>query len=409
MPSSSPAPAAPIEGRHDPILDGIRGAAILLVLVYHCCVLPARRTVDWVYWFFASNGWVGVDLFFVLSGFLITGILLDAKGSPHYFRNFYARRTLRIFPLYYAVVALSFLVLPRLLPPERVARFGSVAGDEIHYWLYLSNFSIARAQEFRHGVLDISWSLAIEEQFYLVWPAVVFLCSRKALFRAAIGLFAAAFAARVVLRFGFGVGKIPIYVLTPCRVDGLAVGAMLAVLAREPGGLLRLRRPARITAMVSGIGALATMIHEFASAPGELDPGRTWSLSTIGFSLIAVLFGAVLLLAVTAEPASALARVLGSRVLRVFGTYSYGIYLMHLPLRAVIREVVFGPSWVKAPHFRFPVILGTEIFGQILFDLIAFGVVLGVAWISFHVFEKRFLELKRFFPTRRAASAVGAG
>ena len=117
------------------------------------------------------------------SGLLITGILVDSKGGAGYFWNFYAHRTLRIFPLYYAVVFLSLVVIPNLppglVPSGKLANFGRIDGDELWYWLYLSNFSIARAGEWRHGILGISWSLAIEEQFYLEWPLVVLRCSLR--------------------------------------------------------------------------------------------------------------------------------------------------------------------------------------------------------------------------------------
>src|SRR5262245_15687101 len=123
-------------------LDGVRGLAILLVLVYHAMLLSEHNTtLAFDAWFsrVANVGWCGVDLFFVLSGFLITGILLDTKGGPHYFRNFYARRTLRIFPPYYAVVFLALVVIPNLpegvVPAKKLASFGRIDGDEHWYWL----------------------------------------------------------------------------------------------------------------------------------------------------------------------------------------------------------------------------------------------------------------------------------
>ena len=98
------------------------------------------------------------------------------------------RRVLRIFPLYYSIIALSLLALPAFLPPDKAARFGEIAGDRIYYWCYLQNIPIARAGQPRHGILDVTWSLAIEEQFYFVWPLVVFIASPRTLKRVCGGL-----------------------------------------------------------------------------------------------------------------------------------------------------------------------------------------------------------------------------
>ena len=153
--------ASPVRGAHVPVLDGIRGLAILMVMWCHTTGYGGKHAFDMWFNYLSWWGGIGVDLFFVLSGYLITGILLDSRGSSRFFGNFYARRALRIFPLYYAVVAFSFLVLPRFLPPAQAERFGRIAGDEPYYWFYLQNFAMARADGIRHGVLDITWSLAI--------------------------------------------------------------------------------------------------------------------------------------------------------------------------------------------------------------------------------------------------------
>jgi peptidoglycan/LPS O-acetylase OafA/YrhL len=157
---------------HTPALDGIRGIAILLVLVHHFTLFDPITSVGAWLGFVALLGWSGVDLFFVLSGFLITGILIDARTSDRYFISFYARRTLRIFPLYYLVVFLCFVVLP-YFPRWHELLVGHANLPEWPYWTYLVNFSIAERDAFQHGVLDVAWSLAIEEQFYLLWAVLV--------------------------------------------------------------------------------------------------------------------------------------------------------------------------------------------------------------------------------------------
>jgi peptidoglycan/LPS O-acetylase OafA/YrhL len=148
---------------HLPVLDGIRGMAIVLVLFHHCTDMGVYTGVDKAATLLLHWGGFGVDLFFVLSGFLITGILADTRGSKNYFKAFYMRRVLRIFPLYYAICLFSFVILPNLGPvlgsvpgaPESLAdtidskldRFGSVGSDQWYYWTYLSNFVAAKVNE----------------------------------------------------------------------------------------------------------------------------------------------------------------------------------------------------------------------------------------------------------------------
>jgi peptidoglycan/LPS O-acetylase OafA/YrhL len=163
----------PDDRERDPRLDGVRGIAILLVLVYHLTLYggmaPNGPFLDrlWRTWTLPLG--LGVDLFFVLSGFLITGILLDTKDGPDYFRNFYARRFLRIFPLYYATLAATFLLIP------------AVRLDAVWYWTYLINYRFADVGWPRVAYLGHFWTLAVEEQFYLVWPALVFFVPRRVL------------------------------------------------------------------------------------------------------------------------------------------------------------------------------------------------------------------------------------
>src|SRR5207248_1231599 len=148
-----------------PQLDGIRGVAILVVILHNSGRFPRLF----------ANGWMGVDLFFVLSGFLITGILLDTKESESYFKNFYARRCLRIWPLYYSLLLFMFVLVPLLRPSEAHIIFEK-SSPWWAYPLFLQNFLIPISTN-AAGPLAITWSLAIEEQFYLVWAVVVLYCS----------------------------------------------------------------------------------------------------------------------------------------------------------------------------------------------------------------------------------------
>jgi peptidoglycan/LPS O-acetylase OafA/YrhL len=362
-----------------PALDGLRGVAILLVMVYHQTLLVGETPVDRFVGFWTLSGWIGVDLFFVLSGFLITGILLDAKGKGHYFRNFYARRVLRIFPLYYAVVAFSLLILPRL-PIWNPERLGRISGDEIFYWTYLSNVSIALHSAFRHGILDISWSLAIEEQFYLIWPLLVLVLSHRRLTQLCVALIATALAWRAAMLLA-GVPPIAIYVLTPGRLDPLMVGALIALAVRGTF-FTRLSRRARPVLLAS-----AGVLVVIAIASGGFDPYAP-AMQVAGYTALAVLFGAILVITLTTAP-----RVLQQPILIAFGKYSYALYLFHLPIRAVIRDRFYGPE-------QFLTIVGSPLAGQVVFYLLATAAAFVAAWLSWHLYERHFIALKRYFEPR---------
>jgi peptidoglycan/LPS O-acetylase OafA/YrhL len=426
--------------RHIPVLDGIRGLAIVLVLFHHCTDMSNNGLADDAATLLLHWGGFGVDLFFVLSGFLITGILADTRGHRGYFRSFYARRVLRIFPLYYAVVIFSFIILPNIGPvlaatpgvPDSTAatieskldRFGTVGEDEWFYWLYLSNFLAAKVNEWRHGILDVSWSLAIEEQFYLLWPLLVWLVgqARMKVVCLALLVVSPAFRAWLLLRgtdpfFGGETTIIDVYVLTPGRLEGLALGSLLALHLRGGGDDLaphrRLRAlvgPAKIVAPVClGLSVLGEATRHLADHPVH---SHTLFTAYAGYTLVAIGFAAVLVLALAAEPGSFWFRFWTSRPLRSFGKYSYAIYLTHMPVRAVIRDLVYGPNFNGSRFgdalFQFPRIGGSELPGQILFFIPAFAACWVVGWLSWNLYEKHFLKLKRFFPYERKVRQGGA-
>ena len=371
----------PALGGHLLTLDGVRGLAILMVLAHNLNVLsgnqtPAGSAVDRL----DDLGWVGVQLFFVLSGYLITGILLDTRESDNYFRAFLGRRVLRIFPLYYGTLFVAFVVLPLVSshhpPPD----------GQVYLWTYTSNWAAPAGHdnpEFPHF-----WSLAVEEQFYLIWPFVVRALSPRRLLGLCIGLCAASFAIRVGLRLG-GSGPQPVYMWTICRMDALAAGAIVATMLRIPRAAEWLVvRDRQILWAALALGAAGFVITRG-------DPRTTIPTQTIGYSILAVTFAGLVFASVMAEGrrTGLFYRGLSLRPLRELGIYSYGMYVFHVPIHRAIGLPILR-TWVPEGE---PV--GAKI--GIAYFVATSAASFLAAVISYHLFEKRFLALKRFFtPTR---------
>ncbi len=362
-----------------PALDGIRGAAILGVMLFHMSMVPPKGhwAVTWAN--VTQNGGLGVDVFFVLSGFLISGILFEARDEPRYFRNFYARRVLRIFPLYYAVAAFSFLVLPRL-EPWTVAKFAPVNRDAAWYWLHLSNFSIARRGQFVHGIMDVSWSLAIEEQFYLLWPSAILLMPPRAVRWSCVVLIAASCASRALLTAN-SASPIAVYTLTFCRLDGLALGSLVASIVRTVD-----RRALTAWATRALLAALALLGFMAVPLSASWDDLRDAAC----VHLLVSMFTASAIFAALAVPRSPPLRMFEWAPMRALGRYSYALYLFHYPITALVRDKVLPPA-------RMPVVWGSSLPSLLFFYLVAGSAALCAAVLSWHAYEKHFLRLKRFF------------
>lgn len=382
QPASNLASAGSLPTGHIPAIDGLRGIAVLLVVIAHTILMRPNCWLDEQVAAILGAGWCGVDLFFVLSGFLITGILYDAKGGSHYFSSFYMRRTLRIFPVYYAAIFLLLVVLPRISLPQADA-YREIAQHQSWFWLHLSNLHFAQ-NGFTGDATDVFWSLAIEEQFYLLWPLVIWFATRRTLITLCIALVAAAFFVRLGM-WQLGVKPVAIYVLPFARMDGLAAGGLIAILARTTHGLTAYTMLARRLAL-----ACVLSLAILALFTGGLP---IWGKATqlFGYSLFVGLFACILILVLTGHASSRLRHCVDRPLFRTFGRYSYAIYVGHLPVRMLLRAVGFDIH-------QFPPVLGSNLFAQLVFTLTVIVISLLAAILSWHLFEKHILKLKRFFP-----------
>ena len=375
---------------HLPGLDGIRGFAVLLVMAAHF-VGGAPAVSEWqkIVVTAATHGWMGVDLFFVLSGFLITGLLIDSKGTPHYLRNFYARRTLRIFPLYYLVLVCLFLILPEVTTPSPLLE--SARANQIWLWTYTSNFYIATTSSWSSlNYVSHFWSLAIEEQFYLFWPLVVLFFSRVALERICLGVLVFALGLRIALTLA-GISELSISVLTPCRIDTLCLGAFVALRVRRPGGFSEWVGRAGHAALIFGVAWFAVVVI------GWLIPFASLVLHQLRNSLDAFFFAALLLVALK-PPSNVVARILQGRVLRFFGKYSYGLYVYHGILTWYLYEA--------AVDEKLDALLGNPTLSMVARVIIGVGVSILISVLSYNLFERRFLALKRHFNDAPSSGAL---
>jgi peptidoglycan/LPS O-acetylase OafA/YrhL len=365
-----------------PALDGLRGIAIILVLLHHFTFYRPTAGIDARIGDVVFFLWIGVDLFFVLSGFLITGILLDTRDSKRYFTTFYARRTLRIFPLYYLVLFLAFVVLPQFPAFNLVLVGNDASPPQWPYWFYVTNFSIAEGG-WVHGWVDVAWSLAIEEQFYLVWPLLIWFCPPRVVALLCAVIIVAEPVARVYARAA-EMPALSIYVLPWFRLDGFAVGALVAFAQRR--GLLPLLDRWAPSVFIAGVGGIIAC---------TILGGHTWwwnrPMQQYGYSLIAVAGAAMLVSAVNRPADSLWPRMLSAGWLRAFGKYSYGLYLIHPPVMRAVREYVFNPE----EYFMLGIASWNA---QVLYYGAATAPSFALAWLSWRLFEAPILRLKARFP-----------
>jgi peptidoglycan/LPS O-acetylase OafA/YrhL len=373
--------------RHIPALDGLRGIAILLVLLHNAHYFPGgAHGLLWAAGLVSNAGWIGVPLFFVLSGFLITRQLLDSQGSSNYYRVFFARRVLRIFPLYYTALLVALVVFPLAFP---AAVGGAMPGwDQIWLWTFLSNW--AGSLGAAHYGMPHFWSLAVEEQFYLIWPFVVHRLDAPRLVKVGTWIVLAALTIRGVM-VAAGASVQMVYEYTVCRMDALAIGAIAAALLRITSLDARARA---LAPWLLPLAAAAALAGALITRAYTLDLASTL---TLGQSLLALCFGLLLLACVIERGAwnRRLQRLLSLAPLRSVGKYSYGMYVVHYPIIKGLAP--FVP--------RFQSVFGPQLYIVPLMALITLASY-ALAFLSYHLLEKHFLRLKRgFLPTRVSGPA----
>jgi peptidoglycan/LPS O-acetylase OafA/YrhL len=357
-PSTTESPALP---KYIPQLDGLRALAIIGVMLFHQHVLGFNL------------GWAGVQLFFVLSGFLITGILLDTKNTPHYFRNFYFRRIIRIFPVYYLGLAVVIVI-------ARLSGWG--VEDVWHYVFYIQNHHLALSS-WKVGfpaMFDHTWSLAIEEQFYILWPLIVYALDVKKLKVATILLFVFAILSRTILLVSTHNPYLQ-YMLLPTQVDTLAAGAFLAIVVREGGDWRKWSVWSAVTMLVSGVCILALVLYTGYDAYWHPTEWANSGPNLMLISLMAIFFASLISTSIFSN--SVLKSVLELPWLIHIGRISYGLYLFHYPI-FVLFNLMTNETINAEPGTPYHLV---EI-------VLAFGATYLVALLSWKWFESPLLKYK---------------
>jgi peptidoglycan/LPS O-acetylase OafA/YrhL len=353
--------ASPMDRRSD--LDGLRGIAILLTVFLHYVARsgyfgpfsppPLASLLD--------SFWSGVDIFFVLSGFLIGGIVLDHGTAPNFLRAFYVRRALRILPVAYLTIAVAYWLLPLAAPS--LARHGDV--PPYAFVLFISNLWTSNTAT-PYPPLAPMWSLAIEEQFYIVAPALLLYARASARIPALVAIIGLS---PIVRSFdlGLSIWDYPLF-----RLDGLCAGVLVAILVRNETFSGFVRRHAREFVLVTA-GLVSIMLFFAMFPPTSTQTQIAWGI------WLNTLAAAAVILYLHFHRASMLSRALSARPLVIAGRLSYFTYLVHMPVLIVIAH---QQSW-KPPSWQMPVI--------------AFAVTSALAWVSWRFMESPLIQLGRRF------------
>lgn len=349
---------------HYPALDGLRGIAILLVVIYHNFGFIRQ----------SYFGWLGVDLFFVLSGFLITDILLGALGKPGFLSRFYMRRVLRIFPLYYLSLALFLFVLSPLTD-ERI-EWEYYRDNQVYFWTYLQNWLFIFNEPGPAHILNHYWSLAVEEQFYIFWPLVMLWIKKP---KRLLLFITVLLVAVILFRFGLWIYQIEnlayynLYTFT--RIDGICIGCIVALLVHMNVDFIK-----NHTAIIVLVFAAINFLFYFINSRYEFSFPY---IGLVGYTTFAMMFGLLVYEAVLRET-TLVNKIFGIPVLKFLGRISYGLYIFHWPVYLVMNAYLLRTLQDKLP----------SIGAQVMVSVLATALAIGISWLSRKYFESYFLKRK---------------
>jgi peptidoglycan/LPS O-acetylase OafA/YrhL len=375
-----------IISKHIPVLDGIRAYAILMVCLVHFFQvdetgLYSNHKYLGVFLYKLSQlGLKGVELFFMLSGFLITGILVDSKKSNKYFRSFYARRFIRIFPLYYFVLAISFLVLPHLIYIDDAGKH--VINNQFWLWTYTSN--ISHFLDFFSGGWDASlnfpsfghfWSLCVEEHFYIFWPFIIYFVKEKHL--KTTMWFIVSFSSLAVIWTYIYPDYWPILNWTTIQCAGvLSLGGLLALEYKNKKNWDQISMLAKKLVLPF---VLLFMLSNFIPRRYDILHVVTYFTSIIAFLLVLI---------VALNNNKITNKCFNRKWLYFIGKISYGIYVYHGMLRPYFKSYLYDNFITK---------IDNGIIATILYTILATGISILIAWGSWELIEKPILKLKNYF------------
>jgi peptidoglycan/LPS O-acetylase OafA/YrhL len=358
--------------QHYPALDGLRGTAILLIVLYHNFKpidTPGSDLLTFL-------GWISVDLFFALSGFLITDILLKTAGRKDFLRNFYVRRILRIFPLYYLSLILFLYIVPWLHLHFDVKYYSD---NQAWLWGYLQNWLFVVKAQDQTNSLNHFWTLAVEEQFYLLWPLVILLFRKP---KYLLIFISTLFVIVPMLRLWVWNKHFPglhyFNLFTFTRIDSICIGCIIALMQRVNREFLkRFTLPLIIFfSAVNIIFYLYNRHHQFTFP----------HLALVGYSSIAVMFGLVVNAAISGKT-KLINLVFNTRILKFFGKISYGFYIFHWPVYLLLYPDLI--VWMNGMAIGW--------LSEFVVSLLVSMAAIAISWLSFKYYESFFLKLKDKF------------
>lgn len=350
-----------VPGTYVKEFDGWRGVGILFVVLAHYFTT------------YFSGSWVFMEMFFVMSGFLITGILLDSKHKKHYYKGFILRRVFRVFPLYYLCLLILFFAVP-----ASWADLSYYKSHQVWFWTYLENWLYSVDGWPQVKALHHFWSLAIEEQFYIIWPLVVWLFSPKGLVRFCIFLFLFSIAFRNAgMHLGF-VMPFP-YVATFGRMEGIVLGAIIAVLARTQKQILE-KYTYPLTILSGILGLLCFCVAG----------GMSFDLPvhyTVNYTLVDIFFAGMIVMTLCSQELIRFKKILNMQLFKMLGVMSYCIYIFHYPIKVIIQDRF-------QPYFEGQT--GSENMAKLICVAIAFVITVPVVYVLHKKVEVPMWKLKKY-------------